>query len=552
MPFEQVIIRPLLVDCPQLYQSDTGLIEAVNEGLVVSEQEALESYFYRLSARDTDYYHQVESLVTQRQAENPNNSELTSTMGRRQLQIIIPTYHESENIPQFLSEIEQQFDASKSTDWGLTIVLNYPTPYPKKGESVELRTMKTQIDKFLDRHPQYQDRIDTVTFSRFKDADPQIMPVAIARKIGEDVIMMEKLVAAQNGITDQKPLYLGLMDMDTSKLTPGLIDEMVNSLPETSEETPVIVRVQGSYDKNDLKNHPHLHILQEVWEGSISTIGAETKHNPFNMGRLSAIPAKEFAITGGTLSKQLNFTDEDIRHGLQIAWQLNNVKTVELNGKYSTSARREIDMMQGLLELLQDNNGVFNVETMECAALIRMYGKWSEQSFRKDFGNVLESSSFQNKDLPRLIEAMANAFYRFTLFGIYSVEQLSQSPLAPEVNKLKQQFLSGQIPYFEVQIQTHEFIKSLAENDPERFKQIKSILDSVNQHAKQTMSDILSTNNIHFEYENPKIPMLGFLEKGVEISRGTTADKIVLQAPFKINNNQSKYLEKIRQDLEES
>lgn len=544
--------RPYIDIVPSTYEADKQLIDAANKGETITELTTFEGYFQRIAEQDPVYMAHLETLLTQKQERFPESSK---GMHDRRLQMVVPAYREGENMEQFLNNIKSQFEDSDHTDWGVTFVIDYSLPYRKPEEFGGFKEMRDAIHRFIKENPQYSSRLDYIYYTRQKGLE--VLPVGLARKIGEDVLMLEKFkLEKQNNASEGKPLYLGLMDMDTGHLSEGLLDEMRSSLPEQEDEDPVVVRVQGSFDSPDVKEHLYLHPLQMMWEGVTSEVGKNSKHNPFNIGRLSAVPARELAMTGGGFAKVLQFPDEDIRHGLQIEWQLHNVSTVEVDGKYSTSARREVKTVEGLLQLLEDNGGVFNKQALRCGALIDMYGSWKDNSFRRAFGNVndvngdnknpLENPEYFNKAVPpHLLETVVNAFYRFTASSMFAIDTLSESDKTPEIQQFKKDFLAGKRPYFDVQLSTLAFLKELHDTDPDRFAEVKPLLEQADAKAKQAVSSVLDRNSVNYELD--ETPLYGIIEGTGSLKDGALKDDSTpLEKRFKISNDQTRYMQNIK------
>jgi len=265
-------------------------------------------------------------------------------------------------------------------------------------------------------------------------------------------------------------------------------------------------------------------------------------------------------MSGGGFARKLEFPDEDIRHGIQIAWRLNNIDTHEVEGRYSTSARREVNTVRGIMEWLKVNGGQFDTATMEIGALLRMYGDWSNNTYRKDLGNVATTGegsidplanpeSFNKAVPPLLIEALTNASYRFAFHAMYGIDKLSTSPDAPEIMDLKKRFLAGEIPHFRVELDTVELVKHIAKTDPERFERLKPLLKEVDDLSRASTEEILKEQGVHYEVVDTD-PIYGLLEEGVPDEEGEIdRDKIVLRAPFKILEDQSGYMHNIAEEL---
>jgi|GEM_PF-2236664 len=556
--------RPFFTDCPSVYEPNRPLIESINNGELVTQVTAFNEYFKNIEEKDPAYMVQIKSIVGNRSQLFPDPS-LTPP----RLRFIVPAYREGENMPRYLESMKQQFEQAGTEDIGVTFVMDYAIPHKNPHEEEAEVVMKDAVHTFLDTNPQYRGRVDYMTYTRAQDTPTAILPVGLARKVGEDVTMYESWQNGQKNGGDTKPLYIGQMDIDADTMTPGLFGQIARELPEAEDANPTIVRVRGSFDRGDVKANPHLHPLQMMWEGATSQVGEHTKHNPFTIGRFSVIPARELAITGGGFAKKLDFPDEDIRKGIQIGWQLDNVDVAEVEGKYSTSARRELQMMNTLMQMSQETGGDFSLAILKCAALIDMYGDWAKNTYRKQLGNVtvydttdaFMSSEYFNAPLPPvLIEQMANAFYRFTTFSMFAVDSLADDPRAPEVTDLKNKFLRGEIPYFQVQLDTMALIYDLARSDPQRFEKLKPILAHVDRNAQQAVSNILVDQGVDFSVQAHEGPFYGIQEArlkkraddGEQTAAEQQADQTPLQIRFKIGSDQTGYMETIRRELEQT
>lgn len=543
--------RAHFVDCPQVYEPNTPLIEALNRGQFVSETQALSSYLEKQRNGDPEYMKQIDRIVETRAKQFPDS---TQDMANRRLQFVIPAYREGENIALLLQNLKRQFDQTGLGEWGVTFALNHAVPYATSYEASAMFDMVRDIDAFLDQNPQLKPYIDYFSFTRRKDTTTPILPVGLARKVGEDVVMSERLRGQNNG----QLFYLGLMDCDLGSISDGTIREILNELPRQESEAPKIIRVRGSFDRDALRENPELHPLEMMWEGMTSEVARHSKHNPFTVGRMSVVPAREFAITGGAFAKKLDFPDEDIRHGVQIAWQLDNVSTVQVNGRYSTSPRREIDTVRSLLAMLKENGGTFTMATLEYASLIRMYGGFADQDFRNAFGNVhgnnhnawdpLENPEQFKKIVPsELIEVSANARYRFGLFSKFVVDELASHPDAPEIQALKEGFLRGEIPSFMVEFRAVDLIRRISQEDPDRFERLKPALAQADAKARQSIENILQENNIKYEIQNPE--PIYVLEQDMLGPKTPERDSTLLHAPIHISPDLSKYMTMIRSEL---
>jgi hypothetical protein len=551
--------RPHIMECPTIYEPNQDLIDAANEGKEILEEQAFHDYFQNIETKDSHYAEQVKLMAAERAKLFP---EAVGAVQDKTLQFVVPAYREGENMTTFLANIKAQFEQSDRTDWGVTVVMDHAIPYRNSYETTARKNMQDAVHTFVKDNPQYAARLDYVFYTRRKDTKDPVLPVGLARKVGEDVLMYERLQADEKNPKkpNQKPLYLGLMDLDTGHLSPGVMHEMVEAIPKTTEERAKVIRVRGSYDKTDVQENLFLHPLQMMWEGSTSEVGKNTKYNPFNVGRLSAVPGREYAMSGGGFARKLEFPDEDIRHGIQIAWRLNNIDTHEVEGRYSTSARREVNTVRGIMEWLKVNGGQFDTATMEIGALLRMYGDWSNNTYRKDLGNVATTGegsidplanpeSFNKAVPPLLIEALTNASYRFAFHAMYGIDKLSTSPDAPEIMDLKKRFLAGEIPHFRVELDTVELVKHIAKTDPERFERLKPLLKEVDDLSRASTEEILKEQGVHYEVVDTD-PIYGLLEEGVPDEEGEIdRDKIVLRAPFKILEDQSGYMHNIAEEL---
>ncbi len=544
--------RPLILDCPQVYTPDTALIDAANAGVLVPETQALSSYFERQRSGDPGYMREIDKIISSREQQFPDASQ---SMSERRLQFIVPAYREGENISHLLGNLKRQFDQTGLGAWGVTFVFDHAIPYKNTYERTARKKMEGEMEAFLTENPDLRPYIDTVFFTRRAATNVPVLPVGLARKVGEDVVMSERLRGMGS---EGKPFYLGLMDCDLGSISDGTIQEILEKLPEKEEDTPKIVRVRGSFDRAALTANPELHPLEMMWEGMTSEVARNTRHNPFTVGRMSVVPARELAMTGGAFAKKLSFPDEDIRHGIQIAWQLDNVDVAEVNGKYSTSPRREIDTVRSLIAMLHESGGKFTMETLEYASLIRMYGGWSDSTFREEFGNVglqedalwdpLENLEQFNQIVPpELIEASANARYRFGLFSKFVVDELADDPDAPEIRGLKEGFLKGEIPSFMVEFHAVDLIRSISLQDPERFERLQPALARADAKARLSIGNILRNNNIDFEIEN-ETPIY-VLEENMLGRKNKEGDNTPLRAPIHISPDLSGYMAKIRSDI---
>lgn len=283
--------RPLFESSPKVYKSNERLIEAANRGEIVTEAQAFEEYFETLAAEDGTYMGHIQQIVAGRASQFP---EAVAALPNRKLQLVVPMYREGENIEQFLQNVKAQFEASEKKDWGITFVIDYAVPYRNPQEFNAFKLMKDKIEDFLKENPGYKPYIDYIFYGRKKDTDEPILPVGLARKVGEDVLMYEKLQEKKRSNSDNNthPFYLGMMDIDAGNLDAGLLNEMAQMVPKTEQDMPNVIRVRGSFDKDNLRDNLQLHPLEMMWEGATSEVGTNTRHNPFPIGRLSAIPAR--------------------------------------------------------------------------------------------------------------------------------------------------------------------------------------------------------------------------------------------------------------------
>jgi hypothetical protein len=557
----QKLGRPYITECPDHYLPSAQLLEQAQRGEVVSQEMAFCTYFKQMKDKDPNYYDQILKMVDQR---SKNFIESQRVINGRKLQIVIPAYREGENMDNILTRLSEQMLFGED-NWGVTIVIDHAIPYRNRYETSAKNEMIDKITLFLKENPQYKNRLDYIFYTRRKDSAKQALPVGLARKVGEDVLMREWLNGQLGKTGEAQPFYLGLMDMDTAKLSPGLLSEMANAVPNREDENARVIRVKGSFDKIDIQHNLDIHPLQMMWEGTTSEVGRNSKHNPFNIGRLSAVPARELAMTGGGFAKRLQFPDEDIRHGIQIKWNLPHVYTLELSGRYSTSARREVNTVEGVRRRIEENGGEFDLATMEIGALIRMYGDWSNNTYRRDLGNItgsineeednpLQHVGIFEKHIPtQLIQTMANAFYRFTAFSMYAVDALGDHIDASEIQNLKSQFLQGEIPYFQVQLKTLDMLRKIAIEEPDRFHRLKSVLAQVDTKARQSVAKVLQDHGISFDLQEGTIFGLleelnyGSLFSGHEPKNGR--DNIKLSAPFKIIAGQKGYMNNVRSEL---
>lgn len=544
--------RPYIVDCPQVYGPDTDLVDAVNRGTHVSETHAFASYFERLRAGDPDYMRQVDRIVEARAQQGHLTAE---DMAQRRLQFVLPAYREGENITLVLANLKRQFEQTGLGEWGVTFVFDHAVPYRNAYEVTARRRMEGEIARFLTENPRLAPYIDTISFTRRSDTTTPILPVGLARKVGEDVLMAERLGSQHSG--ENSPFYLGLMDCDLTSISDGVVAEILHELPESSLVRPKIVRVRGSFDQDAVKQHPELHPLQMMWEGMTSEV-ARASHNPFTVGRMSVVPARELAMTGGGFPRQLEFPDEDIRHGEQIAWQVNGVQVAEVSGTYATSPRREIETVQSLLAMLRENGGQFTMATLEYASLVRMYGGWADHTYRDEFGNITGSNGsswdpltnidhFQQLVPPELIEVSANARYRFGLFSKFVVDELADHPDAPEITRLKERFLRGEVPSFMNEFNAVDLIRKIQREDPDRFARLLPALARADAKARQAIANILTANHILFSIDDGE--PIYILEADMLGEKTEERDSTPLCAPIHIHSDLSEYMEHIRHEL---
>src|SRR3990172_5559223 len=117
----------------------------------------------------------------------------------RRFTFIVPGYHEGENINAYLAELKDQMDVGDERDWGFTFVFDYAAKdnpgWRKRGERgphltevLAVKEMTEAIEEFRRMNPRYADRIDYVFFRRNPDAKNRVLPVALARNVGEDVL----------------------------------------------------------------------------------------------------------------------------------------------------------------------------------------------------------------------------------------------------------------------------------------------------------------------------------------------------------------------------
>jgi hypothetical protein len=484
--------------------------------------------------------------------------EMAEQLAEHRFQIVVPAYREGESIDHFLGLLKEQREADPTAEWGVTIVLNYAIPMAQQMESAAKQEVQDKIDAFLVNNPDMKGHLNYFFYYRRKDPAATMLPVALSRKVGEDVTMYQRMQQSlsknSEAPLEQPPLYLGMMDIDTGDLSPGVFNEVVQAINKKPEESAVIVRARGAFDRRDLKDHPSIFPLEMMWEGITSQVGRKSDHNPFNMGRFSAIPARELALTGGCFVGKLEFPDEDIRHGIQIAWQLPDVHTIEVDGGYTTSARREIGAVRDVAALVEHTKGAFTLQAMEVAALIRMYGNWGNELIRGKLSidqapdaDVYEDQKKFNKALPHdLIETTVNAFYRFTAFSIYAVDVLAQAGGAPEVAQWREEFLRAEKPYFRVQLDTLQLIRDISKNNPVEFERLKPLLAEVDAKARTAVREVLNENHVNYTVDESVGTIYGVLEEPEE---GQERDHTVLQAPFKISEDQTRLASYIAQQL---
>ncbi len=548
-----VTLRPYITAATNHYELNPGAIDRALRGEFDDEVNVLKSYFSVVQERDAAYLEQIQGLVAKR----AERLESSGAYPDRRIQMIVPTYRESEHLGLFLEAVDKQFQTTDRRGWGVTFVFNYKIPYVNSREYEEYKTMQKIIHNFLVDRPYLKRHIDTIFYTRAANTDPELHSTSLARKVGEDVIMLERLHAgARLNQYEVAPFYLGLMDADITGLTDGLFGQIESELPDKQNDIPVIVRARGQFDRRDVKDNLYLHPLQMIWEGATAEIARGTGHNPFNIGRLSVVPAREFAMTGGGLPHLLEFTDEDIRRGIQIAWQLRFVNVKEVSS-FETSARREKHVMSDLKQMLIDSEGRFDRYALECAALIRMYSVWANETYRggesiEDAKNEVLTNihEFQKIVPPQLIEVMANAFYRFTLFSVYAIDELWHSPHAPEIRQLRDQFLKGKIPYFRVQLGVIDFIRHLDQHDHARFESLRPLLEGVDQKARKSMVSILAEHDVVFQVDDSD-PLCGIIERGKPDEEGILAkENFIVKAPIRIPANQVLYMHSVREELE--
>ena len=140
------------------------------------------------------------------------------------------------------------------------------------------------------------------------------------------------------------------------------------------------------------------------------------------------------------MPKKLRFIDEDVRRGIQIAWRF-KIRVLETENTYATSSRRELHFMNALRSMVLGNKGKFTTEVLETAAMIRMYDNkvWATHDYRRNLHNLARISSrsinnFSQEVPSHLIEAMVNAWYKFTLYSIFAIEQLWKNSATPYIN----------------------------------------------------------------------------------------------------------------------
>src|SRR5690606_34961600 len=93
---------------------------------------------------------------------------------------------------------------------------------------------------------------------------------------------------------------------------------------------------------------------------------------------------------------------------------------------------------------------------------------------------------------------------RFTASSMFTVDVLSRSALTPEIQKLREEFLQGKRPYFDVQLSTLAFLKVLYDTEPKRFEEIKPLLAEADRKAKEAVGRVLEGNGVKYTVsENP-------------------------------------------------
>lgn len=521
--------KVFLTQCPTVYERNAVLTDRLLSEEPVSDTEAFSQYFARIQENDQEYWHFLLELNEQKRRRCP---EAFKALPERRLQVIVPAYREGENSERFFGGLKQQFQETPG-NWGITVVINHEIPYKHSFEVSEAKAIEAGIEKFLDDNPSLHSRIDFVSYAtRHSDTNP-ILPNSMARKVGEDLMMLEKL---RSEASNQSPLYLGQMDMDGDFLLPtGMMRQALTQLPTSFSEKPVILRAKGSIEKEAIKTNPQMLVFQMVWEEGISAIGRLAKHNPFALGRFGIFPAREYALTGGGLARQLRFIDEDIRRNIQIAWTF-PCQTIEIDGIYATSARREIHFMNALNDIVRRNGGKFTLEVLETAAMIRMYNNkdWATHDYRQNLGNDTSlSPSGPEKISPQLVEAMANAWCRFTLFSIFALDKLSSHPDAIEISHLRNKFLRGECAYLDIQLATNEFLRDLFLHDSARLERLKPALTEADEQARIAIRQMLDKYQVKF-LEDKSERRFGVTEAQLATLHNVGEDNLGIYSPFKI------------------
>jgi len=249
-----------------------------------------------------------------------------------------------------------------------------------------------------------------------------------------------------------------------------------------------------------------------------------------------------------------------MRKGVQIAWRF-PIQTFETDKIYAHSDRREIHLMNRLRNMVRQKDGKFTVEVLETAAMIRLYnnrGDWATHDYREDLGNVslastsLETSSLDDleafsREVPSpLIEAMVNAWCRFTLFSMFAIDKLWGNPDAIEIRELRNRFLTGEYAYLDIQLATYDFLRQLSHDKPERYKRLQPVLKEIDQKARIVIRQMLNKYNIRFT-EKPTQEVYGLIKVPLGVQHDQQEENVEIDAPFQILPDQREFMDFIRQ-----
>ncbi len=526
---------------PRVYLNDSLLSRKLINSKSVTDEQAMRRYFQKIKRGDKKYWKLLLQLYNQKSNQFP---ESFNAILSHQLQIITPAYREGENLSRYFKGLLRQFKETPDC-WGVTIVINYEIPYKNPLELDAVKIMEDGVIHFLNKNPKYKSRLDFVTYSTSSKMNIPILPNSMARKVGEDLTMLCWMTANDNTV----PNYLGMLDMDGDLSNSTLIKEVLNLLPRTTKVKPVIIRSKGVVDREAVRKNRHLFIFQIMWEGGISAVGRLTHHNPFALGRFGIFPAREYAISGGGMPKKLRFIDEDVRRGIQIAWRF-KIRVLETENTYATSSRRELHFMNALRSMVLGNKGKFTTEVLETAAMIRMYDNkvWATHDYRRNLHNLARISSrsinnFSQEVPSHLIEAMVNAWYKFTLYSIFAIEQLWKNSATPYINTLREKFLSGESSYLDIQIETYALLQEISKSNSLRSKKLFSILRSIDKKVRSVIRKILLKYQINFK-ENTSKKLSDLISVPLAVFHNSTEDQLESPTFFRIEPEQRR-LEKL-------